>query len=366
MDVIIDRRGEVLQKIKVLVVATSVYIHKQIVGLIAEDSAIEVIGVARNSPEAVYMVHELRPDVVVLNIEIPEMKSIVALTSIMTQRPMPILTLSSLDGVSATITALLNGAVDFITTPTGLDAHDLSGVKDELILKIKQAAQIPLRNLILNNITLSKVDAGGKEKTQVTLNRDFDQIVAIGTSTGGPKALEIVLAALPASFPYPLLIVQHMPPTYTQALADRLNRFAGVKVVEAEDNQIVLGGTVYLAPGDYHMTVIQSGKEFRIQLDQKPLVYGQRPSVDVLFDSISELKTLKRHFILMTGNGSDGAKGMLTAKQAGVETTIVESKETSIAYEMPGAAVELGCVDYQVPLYLITSKILEVTGEMRR
>lgn len=355
-----------MHKIKVLVVAAPVFIRKQIVGLIAEDSAIEVIGAARNASEAVCMVRELRPDVMILNIEMPEMKSLVTLTSIMTQRPMPILTLSSLDGVSATITALINGAVDFITRPSGLAAHDLSIVKDELIFKIKQAAQIPLRNLILNNITLSKVNAGGKEKSQVTLTRDFDQILAIGSSTGGAKALEIVITALPANFPYPLLVVQHMPPMYTQALADRLNRFAGVKVVEAEDNQIVLGGTVYLTPGNSHMTVLQSGKEFRIQLHKAPPVNGHLPSVDVLFNSVSRLKSLKRHCILMTGIGSDGAQGMLTAKQGGADTTIVESKETSIAYGMPGAAVELGCVDYQEPLHLIASKILEVTGELRR
>lgn len=355
-----------MQKIKVLVVAASVVIRKQFTDLIAKDSAIEVMGAARDASGAVWMVQELKPDVVILNMEMPEMKSIVALTSVMTQRPTPILILSSLDGASATITALQNGAVDFISTSSESNTDDLIKIKDELVLKIKQAAQIPLRNLILNNITVSKVNAGGKEKAGLGMSREFDQIVALGTSTGGPKALEIVISALPENFPYPLLVVQHMPPMYTKELADRLNRFSGVKVVEAEDNQIVLGGTVYIAPGDSHMTVVQLADELRIKLHQEPPVNGCCPSVDVLFDSISRLKNLKSHYILMTGMGSDGAKGMLSAKQAGAETTIVESKETAIVYEMSGSAAELGCVDYKVPLHLIASKILEVTGVLKR
>ena len=186
--------------------------------------------------------------------------------------------------------------------------------------------------------------------------------MAIGTSTGGPKALEIVITALPANFPYPVLVVQHMPPKFTQSLAQRLDRMAGIRVVEAEENQLVKGGTIYIAPGDYHMTVAQRNREFRIHLHQQSPRNGHRPSVDVLFESVSKLIRLKRHYILMTGMGNDGAKGMSEAKQAGACSTIAESKETCVVFGMPKSAIEQKCVDYIVPVNQIASKILEVTG----
>ncbi|MEK5255891.1 chemotaxis-specific protein-glutamate methyltransferase CheB [Paenibacillus sp. FSL F4-0125] len=357
-----------MQKIKVLVVATSVMMRKQISNLITEDSIIEVIGAARNASEAVSMVQELRPDVVTIDIEVPELNSLVALSSIMSQRPTPILILSSgtKDGIVATITGLQNGAVDFISRPTQLYGLDLSHIKDELIFKIKHAAQIPLRTLILNNITVSKVITGqqAEDNSKTECIEEFDQIIAIGCGVGGPKALEIVISSLPANFPYPLLIVQHMPPKYTKVLAERLKRFSSVQVVEAKNDQLVLGGTAYIAPGNCHMTVVQQGQEYRIKLHRKAPVNGHRPSVDVLFDSISGLKSLKQHLILMTGRGNDGSRGMLNAKQAGAQSTLVESQETSIINEMAEAAMALGCVDDEVPSHLLASKVMEVTGEL--
>lgn len=359
-----------MQKLKVLVVATSVMMRKQISNLIAEDSIIEVIGAARNASEAVCMVQEFRPDVVIIDVEMPELNSLVALSSIMSQRPTPILILSpgTKDGITATITGLQNGAVDFISKPTPFHGPDLSHIKDELIFKIKQAAQIPLRTLILNNITVSKVITGqqAENNSKKGCMKEWDQIVAIGCGVGGPKALEIVISSLPANFPYPLLIVQHMPPKYTKVLAERLNRFSSIQVVEAKNDQLVLGGTVYIASGKCHMTVVQQGQEYRIKLHRKAPVNGHRPSIDVLFDSISGLKSLKQHVILMTGMGNDGARGMLNAKQAGARSTLVESQETSIVNEMPEAALALGCVDHVVPSHLLASKIMEVTGELRR
>jgi two-component system chemotaxis response regulator CheB len=369
MGINIDRRGEVVQKLKVLVVATSVMMRRQISNLIAEDSILEVIGAARNASEALSMVQELRPDVVTIDIEVPELHSLVALSSIMSQRPTPILILSSgtKDGITATITGLQNGAVDFISKPNQFHGSDLSQIKDELIFKLKQAAQIPLRTLILNNITVSKVIAGqqAEDNSKTGCMKELNQIVAIGCGVGGSKALEIVISSLPANFPFPLLIVQHMPPKFTKVLAEQLNRFSSVQVVEAKDNQVVLGGTAYIAPGNCHMTVVQQGQECRIKLHRKAPVNGHGLSIDVLFNSISELKSLKQHLILMTGTGNDGARGMLNAKQAGARSTIVESHETSIVNEMPEAAVALGCVDYEVPSHLLASKIMEVTGELR-
>ncbi|MFX3636622.1 MAG: chemotaxis response regulator protein-glutamate methylesterase [Candidatus Pristimantibacillus sp.] len=358
-----------MSKIKVLVVDDSVFMRKLITRFIEEDAALEVIGIARNGVEAVRMVKELGPDVVTLDIEMPEMDGLEALATIMDQRPTPIIMLSSLtqDGAVATIKALQSGAVDFISKPSGSVSFDLFKVKEELAAKIKQAAQISLKNLILSNRRTPKVEpAQQKSSSQAEALTEFEHIVALGTSTGGPKALETVIRDLPASFPYPLLLVQHMPPKFTKSLADRLNRLAAVRVVEAEDNQLIVGGTVYIAPGNYHMTVMQSSKEYRIRLHQEAARNGFRPSVDVLFDSVSQLRKLKRHFILMTGMGSDGAQGMLAAKGMGAVSTIAESKETCIVFGMPRSAIELNCVDYTVPLPQIAGKLLDVTGVARR
>jgi two-component system chemotaxis response regulator CheB len=358
-----------VQKIKVLVVAASVTMRKQISNLISEDSSLEIIGVARNASEAISMVQKLRPDVVAIDIEMPELNGLVALTSIMSQRPTPILILSSAtkDGITATITALQNGAVDFISKPAQSYGPGLYSIKDELLFKIKKAAEIPLRTLILNNINISKVKARQEKQNNVKTGctEVIEQIVGIGCGVGGPKALEILISSLPASFPYPLLVVQHIPPKYTKALAERLNRFSSVRVVEAKDKQSVLGGTVYIAPGNSHMTIIQEGQDLRIKLMKKPAVNGHCPSVDILFESISALTGLQQHLILMTGMGNDGAKGMLAAKHAGAQSTLVESQETSIESEMPEAAAKLGCVDYELPSHLLASKIMEVTGELR-
>ncbi|MHA0856923.1 protein-glutamate methylesterase/protein-glutamine glutaminase [Paenibacillus sp. CMAA1364] len=352
-----------MAKIKVLVVDDSVFMRRLISRLIIEDSTLEVIGMARNGLEAVAMVKELKPDVVTLDIEMPEMNGLQALSKIMEHRPTPVVMLSSLtkEGATETIKALQCGAVDFLSKPSGSNSFDLFKVKEELIFKIKQAAQIPIRNLIINNITIANTNVINTKKISTGLIKDFDQIITIGTSTGGPKALETVITALPEDFKYPILVVQHMPPQFTKSLAERLNRMSGVRVIEGEDNQPILGGTVYIAPGDYHMTAVKTNKGYVIRLNQEPKVNGHRPSADVLFKSIAHLKPLKKHFVLMTGMGSDGAREMLAAKQAGADSTIAESKESCIVYGMPKSAIELGCVDHIVPLHLITTKIIDVT-----
>jgi two-component system chemotaxis response regulator CheB len=328
---------------------------------------LQVIGTARNGLEAVKCVLELKPDVVTLDIEMPEMNGLEALKKIMKERPTPTLMLSSLTqfGAHETIEALQLGAVDFIPKPSGSIATDLFKVKEELAAKIKLAAQVPVATLVSSSTSKSavkKVLNDGLETKEQFKPKAFDQIVAIGTSTGGPRALEIVMTALPANFPYPVLVVQHMPPKFTQSLAQRLNRLSNVRVVEAVHNERLIGGTVYIAPGDYHMTVGRKNGEFRILLHQEPPRNGHRPSVDVLFESMAELTGLKRHYILMTGMGNDGAKGMLKAKQAGACSTIAESKDTCVVFGMPKSAIELNCVDYIVPVNKIAETLIDVTG----
>lgn len=349
-------------KTRVLVVDDSTFMQRLISRLIGEDDSLQVVGTAKNGLEAIDLVIKLKPDVVTLDVEMPVMNGLEALKKIMGVRPTPIIMLSSLtqEGATETIEALQSGAVDFIPKPSGSISADIYKVKEELIAKIKLAAQAPPQAIYK---TFPKIELNYRPIIGNALKKnEIEQIIAIGTSTGGPKALDIVISALPPNFPYPVLVVQHMPPRFTHSLAQRLDRSSHVKVVEATDNERIEGGIVYIAPGDYHMTVVQKGNEFRIALHQQSPRSGHRPSVDTLFESVTRLTRLKRHYVLMTGMGSDGAKGMLEAKQQGTCSTIAEAKETCVVYGMPRSAIENNSVDFITPLYRIASKIVEVTG----
>lgn len=184
-------------------------------------------------------------------------------------------------------------------------------------------------------------------------------IVAIGTSTGGPRALHEVITSLPGDFPAPVLIVQHMPPKFTKSLAQRLDSFSELKVVEAEQGERVSVGVVYIAPGGFHMELAKDAAGYSILLTEQPPRNGHRPSVDVLFESLAPFRELKRHAVIMTGMGSDGAKGMKLLQGSGIETTIAEAEETCVVYGMPRSAVEAGCVDKVLPLQLIAPQLVQ-------
>ncbi|WP_053375737.1 protein-glutamate methylesterase/protein-glutamine glutaminase [Paenibacillus sp. FJAT-27812] len=187
----------------------------------------------------------------------------------------------------------------------------------------------------------------------------FKHIVAIGTSTGGPRALHEVITSLPADFPAPVLIVQHMPPKFTKSLAQRLDSFSELHVVEAEQGERVTAGVVYIAPGGFHMELAKDAAGYSILLTEQPQRNGHRPSVDVLFESLATFRELKRHAVIMTGMGSDGAKGMKLLQGCGIETTIAEAEETCVVYGMPRSAIEAGCVGHVLPLQLIASQLVK-------
>ncbi|HEY0826914.1 MAG TPA: CheB methylesterase domain-containing protein [Bacilli bacterium] len=188
----------------------------------------------------------------------------------------------------------------------------------------------------------------------------FQHLVAIGTSTGGPRALQQLITRLPESFLAPILIVQHMPPKFTKSLALRLDSLSKIKVVEAEDESIITSGTAYIAPGGWHMTLVKKGAQYQIRLSKEELRSGHRPSVDTMFESLVPHHELERHIVIMTGMGSDGAKGMSVLIESGVSSTIVEAEESCVVYGMPRAAVELNQVDYVLPLEEISSKLIEL------
>lgn len=186
----------------------------------------------------------------------------------------------------------------------------------------------------------------------------FKHVVAIGTSTGGPRALHEVVCSLPGNFPAPVLIVQHMPPRFTKSLAQRLDSFSVLSVVEAEHGMRVASGHAYIAPGGYHMELAKDGSGFAIRLTEAPQRNGHRPSVDVMFESLLGFRELERHAVIMTGMGSDGAKGMKALAENGAVTTIAESEDTCVVYGMPRSAVECGAAQTVLPLHNIASKLV--------
>ncbi|MDT2172636.1 chemotaxis response regulator protein-glutamate methylesterase [Paenibacillus larvae] len=375
--------------IQVLVVDDSLFMRKIISDLIMESSQFQVVDSAKNGKEAIEKIVQLKPDVVTLDIEMPIMNGLQALEKIMKQCPTPVVMLSSLteEGASETIRALELGAVDFIRKPSGSISLDLYKVQKQLHEKLHIAAQSkagiartalqtsgaeikkpnePVRPGTLKRIKSVSALLGKKQMPAKPKNGGtpcVDHLVAIGTSTGGPKALQTVLQGIPAEFPAPIFIVQHMPPKFTQSLAKRLNDLCEIRVTEALDSEIAYSGHAYIAPGGMHMTVGKAENgSYRIVLNKEEPKSGHRPSVDVLFHSLLPLQAAKRHAVLMTGMGSDGARELTALRRAGAMMTIAESEETCVVYGMPRTAVEMGGAMFVLPLHEIASKLVQAVS----
>ncbi|MDR6883878.1 chemotaxis response regulator protein-glutamate methylesterase [Bacillus sp. 3255] len=359
----------------ILVVDDSVFMRKIISDLISENPQYNIIGTAKNGQEAIEQVKLLKPDAVTMDIEMPIMNGLDALQRIMAEHPTPIIMLSSLteEGAAETIKALEWGAVDFIRKPSGSISLDLYKVKQLLHEKlhmavrtklrtfqpIQQAAPLPKLNQLpqIPNRALKQPET---KLVSTTGSTHFDHLVAIGTSTGGPRALHQVISNIPAGFPAPILIVQHMPPNFTKSLAQRLNDISQIQVFEAADGDVLKPATAYVAPGGWHMVVHKDvNRTYKIRLTKEEPRSGHRPSVDVMFESLLDLSELKRHIVLMTGMGSDGARGMFSLRQSGVQTTIAESEETCVVYGMPRAAVEMQAAMHVLPQQEIAARLAQ-------
>lgn len=346
------------------------------------NSKIEVVGTARNGKDALEKIKRLKPDVVTMDVEMPELNGLDALREIMEVYPIPVIMLSSTTekGAENTLTAMENGAVDFVRKPGGTISLELHKVKDELIHKVELASQIPLskfkkthykytnkndrnRELTPLNPTLNQQRKKGSVdfiSRNMNWNKSSKKIVLIGTSTGGPRALQEVVTNLPAHIDAPILIVQHMPAGFTKSLADRLHQLSKIDVKEAEQGDILKNGTAYIAPGGYHLKIRKVGLNFEVQLDKsEPPRSGHRPSVDVMFENVSHFNDFDKVAVIMTGMGYDGSKGLVKLKENGNVIAIAESQETCIVYGMPKAAVETQLVDEVVDVDEIAETIMK-------
>ncbi|OEF98786.1 hypothetical protein BHF68_02885 [Desulfuribacillus alkaliarsenatis] len=353
--------------------------RKVISDILTLDPEIEVIGTARNGQDSLVKIEKLKPDVVTLDIEMPVLDGISTLREIMRKFPLPVIMLSSLthEGATETIKALELGAFDFIGKPSGAISLDIHKVQDEIITKVKLAgknkvriSQIPKASL-RDKIQIkhqSPQQSSANQKTHSSETKSFETeaskvntIIAIGTSTGGPRALQTVLAGLPGDLPASIVVVQHMPAGFTKSLADRLNTLCEINVVEASDNMPLQNGCAYVAPGGKQMGVVfTANNRYKLHTSsQAEPMSGHKPSVDYLFHSIAKINDANKVIVIMTGMGGDGAKGLVSIKKAGYAHSIAEDQSTCIVYGMPRVAIETGEIDIVVPVQDIAKEIIK-------
>ncbi|MBP1773092.1 MAG: response regulator receiver modulated CheB methylesterase [Holophagaceae bacterium] len=356
--------------IRILVVDDSPFMRKSLQKMLEEAPDLRVVATARDGIDALEKIQEHQPDIVTLDIEMPRMDGLTCLRRIMADHPMPVLMVSSLtqEGAQATLDALSIGALDFIPKESGFASLSILQIQHDLQEKVRRLATSPRfhRGGAAHPAPAAAArPAAPAPKAPLPppppgagLGSPQADLLVIGSSTGGPKALQDILPALPANLPVPCLIVQHMPSTFTKPFAERLDGLCQVHVKEAEQGEPLKAGTVYIAPGGIHMTYGARGPKGCVELSPEPMSSLHRPSVDVLFLSVAELFKGQVLAGILTGMGADGAKGMEQLKQKGAHT-LAESEESCVVYGMPRAAVERGCVD-------VVSPLAEISGHIRR
>jgi two-component system chemotaxis response regulator CheB len=348
----------VARPIRVLIVDDSAVVRQMLSRELARDPAIEVVGVAADPYIAREKIVELNPDVLTLDVEMPRMDGITFLGKLMRSRPMPVIVLSSLtqQGTQTAIEALAAGAVDIVGKPGGsFTVGDLGPV---LIQKIKLAATTRVQAI---GTTPHRVATEAPVRAATSsMSCTTDKVFAIGASTGGVQALTEVLTAFPPSAPG-TVIVQHMPAKFTASFADRLNKICQVEVREAQDGDTVLPGRVLLAPGGLHMLLRRSGARYYVEVKDGPEVHHQRPSVEILFNSVARTAGPNAIGAILTGMGADGALGLLNMRNAGART-IAQDQASCVVFGMPGEAVKLGASEKVLPLGEIAKTMIRLAN----
>ncbi len=345
--------------IKVLVVDDSALIREVLSVALAKDGDIEVVGTAEDPIIARRKIKELNPDVVTLDIEMPNMNGLEFLSKLMRLRPTPVVMVSTLThkGTSETMLALELGAVDFVGKP----GHDLAGGLDafgaEIRTKVRAAAVSDVRGQAMQASVATKPVAVTSASAIPA-----GSLIAIGASTGGVDAVRKVLARMPADCP-PIVVAQHMPPNFTERFAERLDQQIELKVQEASDRMPLEMGNVYIAKGGFHLRVENTSGQLKCRVTADELVSGHRPSADVLFSSVAKVMGTKAVGAILTGMGKDGAEGLKSMREAGAYT-VGQSKESALVYGMPKVAMEIGAVVEQAMVEDIAGKL--ISGFLRR
>lgn len=341
------------KKIRVLIVDDSAIVRKIIAEELSKEPDIEVIGTAPDPYVARDKIVFQKPDVITLDIEMPRMDGLTFLKKLMKYYPLPVIVVSSLTpkGSRMALEALEYGAVEVLSKPGS--AYSVGDMSAQLKEKIRVAAKVNLKQIQPVKITTSSSIPITKALSETT-----QKIIAIGASTGGTEAIKEVLLHLPLNIPG-IVIVQHMPPQFTKAFAERLNHLCQIEVKEARDGDSVMNGMALIAPGNLHMLLKRSGSRYYVNLKDGPMVHHQRPAVDVLFRSVAQYAGPNAIGVILTGMGADGAEGLLKMKESGAKT-IAQDEESCVVFGMPKEAIKRGAVDKILPLEKIPQEIIQL------
>ncbi|NQZ53423.1 MAG: chemotaxis response regulator protein-glutamate methylesterase [Piscirickettsiaceae bacterium] len=347
--------------VRVLIVDDSGFFRKRLTEIISSDPRLLVVGTASNGKQAIEQAKKLKPDVITMDIEMPEMDGITATKHIMSEQPTAILMLStwSTAGAKTTLDALEAGAVDYMPKQFEDISSDRAIAQQRLCQRLRHlainfrkphAAQANTETVVLNNKIIS---------TQNTATTNPIKLVAIGTSTGGPVALQKVLSQLPANFPHPILIIQHMPAAFTPSFAERLNTQCAINIKQADDGDVLTPGTAYLAPGGKQMLISNSKNRPQIKLQDSQPDQTYHPSIDITLNSVAQIFPADTLAIILTGMGSDGKQGCQTLKQLGA-TIWSQDEQSSTIYGMPMAIAKARLADRILSLTDIGQQLAEI------
>ena len=365
---------EILQThIRVVVVDDSAFMRKAITLMLESDPIIKVVGTARDGEEGVEKVRRLKPDLVTMDIEMPRMDGLAALREIMQKTPTPVMMISSVttEGAQATLDALELGAVDFIPKQSSYVSLDIIKIRDDLLSKIKDIVrrkQVLMSRYRQRARTSSapttpgsirgRSALGAAELPRILGKRNHPvSIIAIGSSTGGPPALQSIITALPRNLPVGIVVAQHMPRTFTASLAARLDSLSQVTVREAVNLEPLEPGTVLIAPGGQHLTVRRVGGKPVVQVSDRPLETLYHPCVDIMLQSVAEAYKQAAMGVILTGMGCNGLTGIRLLKAKG-GVAIAQNEESCVVYGMPRAIIEANLADHVAPVEQIAGEIL--------
>ncbi len=347
-----------MSQIKVLIIDDSAFYRRSIAEILQTDSRYTVMGSLSNGAEAIRFLGKNKPDVITLDLEMPMMDGFTFLRWLMSNKPVPVVVISSRSEGQNIINALEFGAVDFVLKPSHRATLEIKTLKDEICSKVLTAASIDTNKLVHKRESPRAIDPDRLSPSDGSSHQESPSVVAIGASTGGPPAIQSLLLKLPADFPAAIVVSQHMPPGFTLYFAERLNRACQLKVKEAEGGDLLHAGHVYIAPGNHHLAFRKVRTRVAVELRAKADHDRYTPSIDQMMISVAEMYGSRTLAVLLTGMGSDGKIGMMAVKEKG-GATIAESEETSVVFGMPKEAIKMGVIDYILPLN-------KIPGELQR
>lgn len=344
-----------MERIRVLVVDDSFVVRRIVTEELAAQPDLEVVGAAVNGQDGLNKATDLRPDLIILDIEMPQMDGLTALTHLRQRFPkMPVIMFSSRTelGAAATLEALSRGASDFFAKPGGAGGLDASRqiIRNELIASIRALCPRKTSESVVSPVAPPVTRRPAASSARI-------DVVAIGASTGGPNALADVFAGLSANLPVPIVVVQHMPPMFTQMLAERLSKSSPIPTVEAKSGMSLEPGKAWIAPGDHHLTVVREGVAVRTKLNQDAAENACRPAVDPLLRSVTNVYGAGCLTVILTGMGQDGLRGCEAVRAAGGQI-LAQDQASSVVWGMPGHVARAGLADQVLPLSLLAGEVL--------